>query len=352
MQIKYQNGDYMTPKERMRAMLSGEKFDRYPCAPVISELKPVLTGTSVREFWYDPIKMAEAEIQVFQRFQYDKITIGPNTRGITEALGGEFIYPQSGCPFIRKPFLTDYKQLDYLTPVNALTSPRMAPFSIEAEILNEKLGNIIDLTTHIGGPFTIASNLLGIERLLRDCRRFPEHVLKLLRIICDSQKSCIDWAAQYNLGICMADPVASVDLIGPKMYQEFVYPLTKELTDYAHLKTGQKVYLHMCGNSRKIWDFFKEYSLSALSLDNCIDLRDAVDFFGNDVIVTSNIDPIEIMMSGSKEKIFNSIKNCIEIGKDCKKGFVLSTGCDVPSSTPAAHTDWFMEAARKYSHTS
>ena len=33
--------------------------------------------------------------------------------------------------------------------------------------------------------------------------------------------SCIEMAAEYGMGIAMADPVANPALIGPKMYEKF-----------------------------------------------------------------------------------------------------------------------------------
>ena len=43
---------------------------------------------------------------------YDRIVLGPNTRGIVEALGGTFIYPEDGIPYIESPYITDYGILD------------------------------------------------------------------------------------------------------------------------------------------------------------------------------------------------------------------------------------------------
>ena len=67
-----------------------------------------------------------------------------------------------------------------------------------AEMLQESAGEIVPVEISIGGPLTIASFLREIELLLRDCRRNGDKVQKLLRIIVDSQKSCIDAFAQYG----------------------------------------------------------------------------------------------------------------------------------------------------------
>ena len=91
----------------------------------------------------------------------------------------------------------------------------------------------------------------------------------------------------------MADPVANPALIGPKMYEKFVFPYTKELTDYAYEKTGHKVSLHMCGDTRSIWKYLGQYQLNELSLDNIIDIKQAADEIGSEVPIAGNVDPKE-----------------------------------------------------------
>lgn len=346
--IKQHPADQMTPLDRKKAIAEGKEADRVPCVPFMGEFKCRLTGVSIWEFWNDAEKMAEAEIQTFNRYGHDRLTIGPNSRGITEALGGESIYPENGLPYMETAYLNDYDQLEKMEPLLAGNHPRLKIFGEAAQILSEKAGDIVPVEASIGGPFTIASNLRGVEILLRDCRKCPEKVHELLRIIVETQKSCIDEAAAWGLGIAMADPVANPALIGPKMYEKFVFPYTKELTDYAVQKTGQKVSLHMCGKTYSIWKYLCKYELNELSIDNIIDLQRAAEELGEFVPVAGNVDPVEIIMNGTKEEITQAAAFCIEAGKKAKKGFTLATGCDIPYTTQYEKIDWLMEAARQY----
>ena len=320
MKAKKHRDDKLTPMERRRAIDAGQAVDRCPAVPFMSEFKCRFAGISVWEFWHDPVKMAEAEILPFNRYGYDRMVIGPNTRGITEALGGEYVYPENGVPYSKGVFLQDYSQLGEMVPVEA----------------------------SIGGPFTIAANLRGVERLLRDCRKYPREVHSLIRIVTDSQKSCIDLASQYGLGIAMADPVANPALIGPKMYEEFVFPYTKELTDYAVQKAGRKVSLHMCGKTESIWKYIARYELNEISLDNVIDLDRAALELGGYVPIAGNVDPVEIILNGTEEDIRREVAQCITSGEKSAKGFTLATGCDIPETTDPAQIDTFMAAVREY----
>lgn len=348
MRIQRHEGDQMTPLERRKAIRAGRDYDRIPCVVFMGEFKCVLAGISVWEFWHDPQKMADAEITAFNRYGCDRIVIGPNTRGITEAMGGKFIYPKKGVPYADTPLIKDYAGLENMEGVDAKRNERIRTFAREAEILAGEAGDIVPIEMSIGGPFTIASNLRGVELLLRDCRKCPEEIHKIMRLITEGQKSCIDMAAEYGFGIAMADPVANPALIGPKMYEKFVYPYTKELTDYALKKTGERVSLHMCGKTYSIWKYLCRYELNELSLDNIIDLERAAKELGEQIPIAGNIDPVEIVMNGSKEEIFRAVRFCVETGRKAKKGYVLATGCDVPDTTEPVQIDWMMEAARRY----
>ena len=341
----------MTPLERRKAIERGEPVDRVPAVPFMSEFKCEFSGISTWDLWHDPGQMVEAEILPFNRYGYDRMVLGPNTRGIAEALGASFVYPEKGAPYLETPLIQSYEQLDALEPVDAFHSPRIQTFAQAAELLAEEAGNIVPLEMSIGGPFTIAANLRGVETLLRDCRKNPEEIHRLMRLVTESQKSCIDLAAVYGYGIAMAEPVANPGLLGPKMYETFVFPYTKELTDYAAQKTGKKVSLHMCGKTDSIWRYLSQYALNEVSLDNIVDLASAAESLGKHVPIAGNVDPVGILLNGTEEEIRQAVQKCVCQGSGAAKGFTLATGCDIPESTAPEQIDVFMDAARQISKT-
>lgn len=333
--------DEMTPIERKYAYENHLEYDRIPCVPFIGNMRCVIGGMSQEEYWSRAENMVKAELLSYQRFGFDRLGIGPNTRGISDALAIQL--PEQG-----NIVLDDYSKLDHMEAVKAQSNPEIKRFLDAAEMLAASAGEIVPIETSIGGPFTIASFLRGIEVLLRDCRKNPEEVHRLLRVIVDSQKSCIDAFAPYGVGIAMADPVANPALIGPRLYEKFVFPYTKEITDYAVEKTGKKVSLHMCGETYSIWKYIAQYQLNEISLDNIVDLERAAKELGKEVPIAGNVDPVQSMLNGTKEEIFADVKTCIAYGRQAEKGFHLTTGCDIPDGTAIQKVDWFMEAARIY----
>ena len=335
--------DQMTPLERMNAIAHGLPYDRIPCVPFIGNMRLLFCGVNGNEYWNSAEHMVKGERLSYERFGLDRLNIGPNTRGISAALACQMPVPENG-----KPVLEDYQKLDLREPVCGATHPEIRRFIQAAEMLAESASDVVPIEASVGGPFTIASFLRGIEVLLRDCRKYPEEIHRLMRMIVESQKSVIDVMAPYGIGIAMADPVANPALIGPRLYEKFVYPYTKELTDYAFHKTGKKVSLHMCGETYSIWKYLMQYQLNEISLDNIVDLERAANELGKYVPIAGNVDPVQIIMNGSKEEIFEDVKKCITFGRQSERGYHLTTGCDIPDGTSIEKVDWFMEAARLY----
>lgn len=348
MRLEKHPADEMTPIERKKSIEQGKEIDRVPCVPCMGEIKCQISDMNIRDFWHNSHKMVEAEIRTFNRLGHDRLMIGPNSYGISDVLGAEVIYPKHGLPYIKKPILDTYEQLNSIEAIEVTTNKRIKPFLEAAQILGEMAQFIVPVEASVGGPFTIAANLRGVESLLRDLRKDPENVHRLLRIVTDSQKSCMKEATKHGLGIALADPVSSPDLIGAKYYQEFAFPYMKELTDYA-CSLGHKASLHMCGKTYRIWKYFRQYEVNEVSLDNMIDLKRAVEELSDAIPIAGNVPPVDVVMNGSKEDIVHSVQECIQIGSQAKKGYVLTTGCEIPLHTEIEKIDWLMEAVRNYS---
>lgn len=339
--------DQMTPVERKHAMEQGTEYDRLPAIPFIGNMRLLLCNANESDYWKSPKLMAQGEVSAYERFGLDRLFLGPNTKGISAALSKQLPSVDEN-----ESVLQDYSNLYSMEPIEANCDSEIRKFLQAAEMLTEMAGEVVPIEISIGGPFTIASFLRGIERLLRDCRKYPEDIHYMMRLVVESQKSVIDAVKSYGVGIAMADPVANPALIGPKLYEKLVFPYTLELTNYAYEQTGNKASLHMCGETYSIWKFIKQYELSEISLDNIVDLEKAVRELGGDVPVAGNVDPVQIMMNGTQDDIFDDVKRCMYCGKKSQKGFHLTTGCDIPDGTAMEKVEWFMEAARLYGKNS
>lgn len=62
-----------------------------------------------------------------------------------------------------------------------------------------------------------------------------------------------------------------------------------------------------------------------------------------DVCIKGNLNPSEVMLKGTEEKILAEAKKCIEIGG---RGYMLSPGCEVPKDMPFENFRALVKAAK------
>ena len=341
--------DELLPVERMERVASPEAFDRYPCVPFLGDSSASWIGQNVRNYWHSVEYMVNTEIEVFNRLGHDGLGLGPDAYGIAEALGAEVIFPEDSGPYAGRGRIEDYQQLSNRELLNPKRDGRMPLFLEACKILRDKADGIVGVGSSIAGPFTIAGYLRGVERLLRDIYREEENVHILMRYVTDSCKVWVDTVAGLDVGISMADPLASPSILNPKKYAKLVYPYTKELVDYVYEKTGKKPGLHMCGNTVAIWPYLKQLSVASLSLDNIIDFGKAKEEFQDVFCIMGNVDPVGVISQGTKEEIEADVRRCIHTMGKCKKGYAVASGCQIPIGTPREKVEYFVEAVRKYS---
>ena len=341
--------DELVPVERMERVARPDELDRYPCVPFLGDSSASWIGKNVREYWHSVEYMVNTEIEVFNQLGHDGLGLGPDAYGIAEALGAEVIFPENFGPYAGRGRIEDYGQLAGRELLNPKKDGRMPLFLESCKILREKADGIVGVGSSIAGPFTIAGYLRGVERLLRDIYKQEENVHALLRYVTDSCKIWIDTVAGLDVGISMADPLASPSILNPRKYAKLVFPYTKELVDYVFEKTGKKPGLHMCGNTVGIWPYLKQLNVASLSLDNVIDLKKAKEEFEDSFCIMGNVNPVVIISQGTKEEIEMDVRRCIHTMGRCKNGFAIASGCQIPIGTPRENVEYFIEAVRKYS---
>lgn len=341
--------DEMTPVERMAAMNAGKDMDRSPCIPLLGEPSTRLINCSISEYWHSPKLMVEAEVAAFERFGHDSLGLGPDAYAIAEAMGANVVFPKDNIPYIDKPFIDDYSMLSSLEPLNPYKDGRIPLFLQASEVLQEVAGDVVGVGCSVAGPLTIAAYLRGVENILKDLRKNPEKVHQLLRLVTESCKNCIDALSVYGVGISMADPLASGTVIGPKVFTEFVAPYFREIIARAIEKTHKKPSLHLCGNTYKVWQEIASLDISLFSMDNVVDIGLAKEQIGHKVCLMGNVDPSLVIMRGNKDSIYRAVEECIDKAGDNPRGYIISSGCQIPISTPMENVDYFMEAARELS---
>ncbi|MBW2136987.1 MAG: hypothetical protein JRH06_05470, partial [Deltaproteobacteria bacterium] len=138
------------------------------------------------------------------------------------------------------------------------------------------------LVVNSTAPLSSASKIIGIENLLRNMIKDPEMVMALLDRVTDFivafSRSLIRAGAEIFF---IGEPVASPDLISPKLFREVVKPRLKRLIECIDAIT----ILHICGDVSPILLDMVETAPSILSVDHCVDLKGIRKLVGSGIVL-------------------------------------------------------------------
>jgi len=340
--------DEMTPKERIEAMINGRPFDRVPCNIFIGDHAATVIGVKVSDLSFSSDKFIEGQLASDEKYGIESTGVSPGLSGIAEALGSKLIFPEHGAPYVREYAIKDISDLEKLIVPDPIKAGRFSFVLETAEKLVEKFGDEIPVSVEVPGPFTSAGNLMNIGRFLRDTRKNPEFVHRVLRLVTDTIIAFIKEAAKFDVSIGIAEPSASGTLISQDMFRKFTQPYLKEIVDATKALGKSSPYLHICGNTKNIWSLMADTGAESLSLDSVIDLEQAKKTVGDRVMLIGNVKPTETMYLGKPEDVQRDVKECLKKAYDNPKGYVLALGCGFPIDTPAENIYALRLAAIKY----
>jgi uroporphyrinogen decarboxylase len=113
-------------------------------------------------------------------------------------------------------------------------------------------------------------------------------------------------------------------------YDAFVKERHREIINYIH-EEGGKVKLHICGDISHLLPSIKDLGMDILDLDWQVDMDNAYETIGPDVIRCGNIDPV-LIQNSSSEQI--EIMTGEIVKKEMGRKHIISGGCEITVNTP------------------
>ncbi|NMW22810.1 MAG: uroporphyrinogen decarboxylase [Chlorobiaceae bacterium] len=344
--IRYSQKDSLSPIQRLQAYGQGAPVDRLPCVPIVGNTAARVLGVSVGSLRNNGKILADAQIASYRRFGYDNIRIFTDLYTIAEGMGANIRVLEDETAFLSEPAIQNLAEIATLRPVD----PRrdgVLPEHIEAvKRVVQEVGHEVPVTAALTCPFTNASFLVGAVTLSRLVLKDPASVHQLCKFSLDSALAFAEAIFDAGGTPSLTDAMSSSSVISPKQFAEFSFPYLKTLVDYIHSK-GRPATLHICGKTSLIWDKMADTGADCLSIDNDASLLDAKHTIGHRVRLMGNVHPSAIMLQGTPEEIRRAVYKCVAAAHDNPKGFVVASGCSLPTETPLENIDAMLDAVRE-----
>jgi uncharacterized protein (DUF169 family)/uroporphyrinogen-III decarboxylase len=328
--------------------------DRVPVYPIVASFAGTLDGLSIEEYCTTPSKAIPAMLRYHERYQPDVVLAYNDLAKEAEATGCRVKYSDYVVPSIETHVLQDDKG-------------RLARLEIPEPARDGRLPGFLELCeglvaarlpTALGavavGPWTIAMLMRNPEVMLLDTFEDPEFIHALMRFTTEYCKRWGDAIAATKIGLSFSEPTASISLISPDNYREFIAPYHKELVDHFR---ARKVGLttHICGTTYPIYEDLLACGFTTVSFDldqqadptlHVDQLARFLDVAQGRAVAIGNVDAT-LFERASKAEIEAEVRRCVDTAAR-RSGFILSTSCEIPPRSRPEVVQWFMDAARDY----
>ncbi len=375
----------MTPKRRMEVAMHLASPDRVPVMCQLALGHYFLnSGLDAIEIWHDTEAFGEALIRLQQRYGFDGILINlpgrdPNWRSYIrriEETGGErtitwkngwrtvvppddnpHVFQEDGSRYFPRIEEIDPERLFYMEPhdLSAISYPYSWGFDRDPapkgrdffppwhfdtiKYVVSRVGNEVSIHSEIFSPFSQFMEMLNYTGALFALVRDPAKVKACLDALADGaiELACRQAAAGAD-AILISSAFAGAGFISRQHYVDFVLPYEKKVISAIKARHEIPIYTHTCGAIGDRLDLMAETGTNGIdTLDppplGTVELAEARRQTAGRQFLKGNIDPVNTVLLGTPEQVFEAARNCI-LTAGPGGGYILSTACSVAPAAP------------------
>jgi MtaA/CmuA family methyltransferase len=343
-----------TPRDRVVAAYKRSFADRVPVYPIVASFAGTLDGLSIEEYCTDVPRAITAMLNYYERYQPDVVLAYNDLAKEAEAFGCRVKYSDYVVPSIDTHVLAEDKgALARIAMPDPYSTARLPGFLEQCEALVKA-----KLPTATGavavGPWTIAMLMRNPEAMLLDTFEDPGFIHDLMRVTTDFCKSWGDAIAKTGIGLSFSEPTASISLISPDNYRDFIAPYHTELVN--HFKARKVgVTTHICGTTYPIFEDLIRCGFTTVSFDldqqadpalHVDQLERFMQVARGRAVAIGNVDATKFERT-TREEMVADVRRCIDAAAR-QSAFILSTSCEIPPRSDPDAVRWFMDAAHEY----
>jgi MtaA/CmuA family methyltransferase len=334
----------MNGRDRVLAFLAGQPVDRVPALPVVMQFCADHVGVLYGEYMRDHRVLAEAQVRTAEDYDLDCVScMSDPAREATDCGAHVEFFPDQPAALVeRDALLADKRRLLGLEAPDPLGGGRMHEAILGLALMKARAGDEKIVMGWVEGPCAQAANLRGLTALFLDFHDDPAFVRDLFAFVVDLELRYARAQAETGIDLIgIGDAAAS--LVGPRYYQQLVWPYEKQLVDGLHA-LGLPVRLHICGDTQKIAGGMGRLGCEIVDLDFLTPMSLGRSAMGPDQILLGNIYPVRALRDVPASAVRSGIAEC---HRQAGARYIVGAGCEVPRDTPRENVRAMIEYARE-----
>lgn len=308
---------------------------KIPFSTAVYEHAARFVNRSPYEVSRDPELLYLGHKLAWLEYRHTPIVVGIDIYNLeAEAYGAKVCVPEkNGIPAIHDPIFETSDQILDLKPFDPERDGRIAMVVSAGRRLAKELPEAT-VKIPLAGPFSIAFNLLGINKLCEEVAEKPETVAKMLLRLAENQIPFCRFIIQNGLTPSFFESAAAPPILSPRQFREIELPALQQIIEVASEISNTRIPCIMGGNTYPILDELLSTGTNYLVCNPETDQRNFVKKVWEknpDVKIRVNMRS-DIVVSDSPEKIYEEIDRILEITRGCSN-CILGTGA-LPYETP------------------
>ncbi len=279
----------------------------------------------------------QGNVEAYHLYHHNPIVVGIDIYNLeAEAYGSTIDNPTgNGIPAITKHLCSSVKDILKLKHFNPKTDGRIS-MTLRAGKRIAKECPETSVKIPVGGPFSIAINLVGFDNLLCEVLIDPDSVSKALDHIVAGQVNLCQEIVDNGLDIAFFESAAAPPLMSPENFEKVELPALNSIIQKASAVVGHPVSCVMGGDTVSILDAILSTGTGYLCCPAETDQKAFMEKMKAhpEVMVRVNMDP-RPMTSGNWDEAYKEVDRVFEVIGD-RKNACLGTGCLPYETDPQA----------------
>jgi len=336
----------MTPKERLQNSLYGERRDRSPVicpggmmnAAIVDVMKK--TGHTLPQAHHTHEKMADLARDVYENTGFENFGIPFCMTVESEALGSEIDFGTLECePKIQNERYQSVSEVALL-PAGAIERTARAGEVIQAVYVLSKANPDVPVIGSLTGPISTAASIIDPMTFLKQLRRNREGAHRVIGYVTEQLSSYAKLLAENGAAaVSIADPTATGEILGPKIFDEYAVLYLNKLTNAIH-EAGVPVIIHICGDVGMLGEQLKKLNGEVISVDAMVDLQKLKANLGGKRVM-GNLSTY-LLEFNKPDEVYGQAKRLLAKNID-----VYAPACGLSTSTPIENIAAFTAAVKE-----
>jgi uroporphyrinogen decarboxylase len=318
----------MNGLQRIATAVQFQATDRVPVIAQVFGHAARFCGVPLDNYLQDGNTLASCQLKAWERYGYDAVFSVMDANVETEALGAPLRYSENQYPVVERYPLSPEASCDGLTVPDPEQAGRMPEMLKALAVLRREAGDKVAVIGCVLGPFTLASQLLGLEKALYLAVDDPARWGRFLDFA--TEVAIRFGQAQMQAGAHLPmvfDPAASPAVIPAAVFREFELPRLERLFQAFAQAGAMANWLHIAGPAAPILPYYPKAGVQIANFDYPVSAPQVRQQLPA-TCVDGNIKPL-LFVDGSPAEIAAESAALLDAFRN-RGGFILSSGCEIP----------------------